>query len=77
MAAKVLEKGTLVGQREVAHVDDVKPVTSPDTTNGDESAVDEVTLILERKAIRPQPQAAAASITTVGNDTDSERKKEE
>ena len=76
VAAKVLEKGALDGQSEKLHVDELRPVTAPDTTSVDESAVDEVTLILERKAIRPQPQVAD-TIASVGNTTESEKKKDE
>jgi hypothetical protein len=74
VAAKVLEKGALEGQSEEPDVDKLRQVNAPDTNSVvDETTVDEVTLILERKAIRPQPQAAGP----VGSSTESEKKKDE
>jgi hypothetical protein len=77
VAAKVLEKGALDGQSERSHMDSASPVITPDNTSVDESAVDEVTLILERKVIRPQPQAPDATIASVENNAESEKKKDD
>lgn len=79
VAAKVLEKGALDGQSEGAHVENIRPSTTPDNTSVDESAVDEVTLILERIAIRPlqQPQTPETTITSLENNTASEKKKDD
>ncbi len=76
VAAKFLEKGALDGQNEGTHMDKLRPDTVPDTTSIDESAVDEVTLILERKAIPPQPQVADTT-ASVENSSVSEKKKVE
>ena len=73
VAAKVLEKGALEGQSEEPDVDKLRQVNAPDTNSVVDETTDEVTLILERKAIRPQPQAAGP----VGSSTESEKKKDE
>ena len=76
VAAKILDKGALEGQIEASHVDMVRPAKAPETTSVDDSAVDEVTLVLERRGIRPQPQVAAA-IASVENNAESGKQKDD